>query len=61
MRQLNQQIMYMLANGTGGFVIVDTNDLLGGMEKIAKEMNEFYLIVYTGPVLEGDNCHLIPA
>jgi len=25
----------MLANGTGGFVIVNTNDLLGGMEKIA--------------------------
>jgi len=57
----NQQIMYMLADGTGGFVIVNTNDLLGGMEKIAKEMNEFYLIGYTPPGAEDGRevCHTI--
>jgi VWFA-related protein len=57
----NQQIMYMLADGTGGFVIVNTNDLLGGMEKIAKEMNEFYLIGYTPPNPEDgkETCHTI--
>jgi VWFA-related protein len=57
----NQQLMYMLADGTGGFVIVNTNDLLGGMQKIAKEMNEFYLIGYTPPSLEDGKgtCHTI--
>jgi hypothetical protein len=57
----NQEIMYMLADGTGGFVIVNTNDLLGGMEKIAKEMNEFYLIGYTPPGIEDGRevCHTI--
>ncbi len=55
----NQEIMYMLADGTGGFVIMNTNDLLGGMEKIAKEMNEFYLIGYTPPGIEDgrETCH----
>jgi len=57
----NQQVMYMLADGTGGFVIANTNDLLGGMQKIAKEMNEFYLIGYTPPALEDgkETCHSI--
>ena len=57
----NQQVMYMLADGTGGFVIVNTNDLLGGMQKIAKEMNEFYLLGYTPPSLENgkETCHTI--
>jgi VWFA-related protein len=57
----NQQVMYMLADGTGGFVISNTNDLLGGMQKIAKEMNEFYLIGYTPPTPEDGKgtCHSI--
>jgi VWFA-related protein len=57
----NQQIMYLLADGTGGFVIMNTNDLLGGMEKIAKEMNEFYLLGYTPPGAEDGRevCHTI--
>jgi len=55
----NQQVLYALANGTGGFVIVNTNDLLGGMEKIAKEMSEYYVIGYTpGDTPEG-SCHTI--
>jgi hypothetical protein len=59
--QTNQQVMYMLADGTGGFVILNTNDLLGGMQKIAKEMNEFYLIGYTPPHAEDgkEACHTI--
>lgn len=57
----NQEIMYMLADGTGGFVIANTNDLLGGMEKIGKEMNEFYLLGYTPPGAEDGRevCHTI--
>jgi hypothetical protein len=57
----NQQVMYMLADGTGGFVIANTNDLLGGMDKIGKEMNEFYLIGYTPTSAEDgkETCHTI--
>jgi VWFA-related protein len=53
----NQQLLYMLANGTGGFVIVNTNDLLSGMEKIGKELNEYYLLGYTPPESEEGSCH----
>jgi len=42
----NQQVLYMVADGTGGFVILNTNDLLAGMEKIASEMNQHYLLGY---------------
>jgi VWFA-related protein len=55
----NQQVMYMLADGTGGFVIVNTNDLLGGLEKIGKELNEFYLLGYTPPEAEEGSCHTL--
>jgi len=53
----NQQLLYMLANGTGGFVIANTNDLLSGMEKIGKEQNEYYLLGYTPPESEEGSCH----
>jgi VWFA-related protein len=55
----NQQVMYALADGTGGFVIVNTNDMLGGLEKIGKEMNEFYLIGYTPPESKEGDCHTL--
>ena len=53
----NQQLLYMLANGTGGFVIANTNDLLGGMEKIGKEQSEYYLLGYTPPESDEGTCH----
>ena len=53
----NQQLLFMLANGTGGFVIANTNDLLGGLEKIGKEQNEYYLLGYTPPESEEGTCH----
>jgi VWFA-related protein len=55
----NQQFMYMLADGTGGFVIANTNDLLGGLEKIGKEQNQYYLIGYTPPDTAEGSCHLV--
>ncbi len=36
-----------MAKGTGGFEIFNTNDFLIGLNKIAKEMNEYYDIGYT--------------
>ncbi len=55
----NQQVMYMLADGTGGFVIVNTNDLVAGLEKIGKEQNEYYIIGYTPPESEEGTCHVV--
>src|SRR6202034_3823540 len=42
----NQQVLYQLADGTGGFVILNTNDLLGGLDRIAKDQNQYYLLGY---------------
>lgn len=49
----------MLAEGSGGFLVHDTNDLLGGMENIAKELNEFYIIGYTPPESRQGSCHTL--
>ena len=45
----NQQVLYALAKGTGGFTIFNTNDFLQGLEKVSKEMNEYYNLGYTFP------------
>ncbi len=55
----NQQVMYMLADGTGGFVIHDTNDLAGGLDKIGKELNEHYVLGYTPEDAEEGSCHTL--
>ncbi|MBV8906951.1 MAG: VWA domain-containing protein, partial [Acidobacteriia bacterium] len=55
----NQQVLFMLAEGTGGFVIHDTNDLLGGLEKIGKEQNEYYILGYTPPESAEGACHVL--
>jgi VWFA-related protein len=53
-----EQVLYALASGTGGFVIANTNDLLGGMQKIGKEQNEYYILGYV-PTREAEPgaCH----
>lgn len=55
----NQNVMFLLAQGTGGFVIHETNDLIGGMEKIGKEQDEYYLLGYTPPDSEEGSCHAL--
>jgi VWFA-related protein len=55
----NQQVLYALASGTGGFVILNTNDLLGGMEKIAKELSEYYVLGYTPADTPEGSCHTL--
>jgi VWFA-related protein len=55
----NQQVLYELAQGTGGFVIVNSNDLLGGMQKIAREQTEYYVLGYTPPPSEEGTCHAL--
>ncbi len=53
----NQQVLYALAKGTGGFEIFNTNDFLQGLEKVAKEMNEYYNLGYTPPSQTHDGSY----
>lgn len=55
----NQQVLYELADGTGGFVILNTNDLLSGMEKISKEQAEYYILGYEPPESDDGSCHTL--
>lgn len=55
----NQQVLYQLADGTGGFVIVNTNDLLGGLDKIAKDQNQYYLLGYKPANSAENSCHTL--
>jgi VWFA-related protein len=55
----NQQVLYQLADGTGGLVIVNTNDLLGGLEKIAKDQNQYYLLGYKPASSTEGSCHTL--
>lgn len=53
----NQQVMYQLADGTGGFVILNTNDLLGGLQRIARDQNQYYLLGYVPAANAEGSCH----
>jgi VWFA-related protein len=55
----NQQVMYALAAGTGGFTILNTNDLLPGLEKIAREQSEYYLLGYSPADSPAGSCHTL--
>ena len=53
----NQQVLAALAIGTGGFTIFNTNDLLGGLQRIGREQNEFYILGYVPPETAEGSCH----
>lgn len=55
---LSQQMLRALASGTGGFLVINTNDLPGALARIAKERSEYYLLGYT-PAHEASpgTCH----
>ncbi|MEQ1473410.1 MAG: VWA domain-containing protein, partial [Candidatus Acidiferrum sp.] len=55
----NQQILAALAEGTGGFTIFNTNDLLGGLERIGREQNEFYILGYVPKDTPEGSCHTL--
>ncbi len=55
----NQGVLYELAEGTGGFPIYNTNDLLGGLAKIAHEQDEYYLLGYSPPEGLDGSCHTL--
>ena len=55
----NQQVLYQLADGTGGFVILNTNDLLGGLQRIANDQNQYYFLGYKPAVSSEGSCHTL--
>jgi VWFA-related protein len=55
----NQQILAALADGTGGFSIFNTNDFLGGLERIGREQNEFYIVGYVPQETPEGSCHVL--
>jgi hypothetical protein len=55
----NQQILAALSEGTGGFTIFNTNDLLSGLEKIGREQNEFYILGYVPEKSAEGSCHTL--
>ena len=54
-----QQLLYEMATGTGGFVIRNTNDLLGGLQAVAREQDEYYILSYTPPESKEGSCHAL--
>ena len=53
----NQNVMYALAAGTGGFVIANTNGLLEGLQKIGSEQDEYYMLGYSPAESAEGSCH----
>jgi VWFA-related protein len=53
----NQQVLYALAAGTGGFPIFNTNDFLAGLDKIARDIGEYYILGYVPPSSEHDGSY----
>jgi VWFA-related protein len=53
----NQDVLYALATGTGGFPIFNTNDFAGGLDKIAHELDEYYVLGYAPEDLSHDGTY----
>jgi hypothetical protein len=53
----NQQVLYALARGTGGFTIFNTNDFLAGLNKIANELDQYYILGYVPPSQAHDGTY----
>jgi VWFA-related protein len=55
----SQQVAFGLANGTGGFVVHNTTDLLGGLQSIAQEQDQYYELTYAAPASNTQACHAL--
>ncbi len=56
---INQYVLRALADGTGGFTVLNTNDILGGLNRVARELNEFYILGYVPPSSKEGSCHTL--
>jgi hypothetical protein len=55
----SQQMLSALANGTSGFVIENSNDLPGGLQRIAAEEDAYYVLSYAPPESKEGSCHTV--
>ena len=55
----NQDVLFALANGTGGRPIFNTNDLAGGLDSIMRDLDEYYTLGYAPPKPAEGSCHTI--
>jgi VWFA-related protein len=55
----DQQLLADLAGRTGGFVIGNSNDLLGGLQSIAAEQDQYYVLTFTPPESKEGSCHTL--
>jgi hypothetical protein len=53
----SQQVLDALARGTGGFTIFNTNDFLAGLNKIANELDQYYILGYVPPSQAHDGSY----
>jgi VWFA-related protein len=53
----SQQVLFNLANETGGFVVRNTSDLLSGLQNIAQEQEQYYALTYVAPESKEETCH----
>ena len=53
----SQSALYNLASGTGGFMVRNTTDLLGGLQEIGKEQDQYYALTYVAPESKEGTCH----
>jgi VWFA-related protein len=54
-----QEILFGLANGTGGFVIQNSSAMVGALPEIGKEQDQYYVISYTPPDSKEGSCHAL--
>jgi hypothetical protein len=55
----NQQFLYRLASGTGGFVVANAADLQGGLQRVGEEQGEYYILSYTPAEVKEGSCHTL--
>jgi VWFA-related protein len=53
----SQQALFALASGTGGFVIPNSSALLGRLQEIGQEQDQYYVLSYAPPESKEGSCH----
>jgi VWFA-related protein len=57
-KNYTDSLVYM-ADATGGFAVVNTNDVTGGMERISNDLYNYYSLGYTVNSINEDRVHRI--
>jgi VWFA-related protein len=59
----NQQALFGLANGTGGFVVTGSGEMQAGLQRVGEEQSEYYVLSYTPAEAPGEKkeagCHTL--